>query len=470
MISLIWRMKMRYFLSLLIVSAGFAHETGTFHTHGPVIHDPHGDEFIAKGANRNGGIRNSWCDDFADDMDCFIELWQFNTVRVVNKMWDSYWQGNLVSDCTPVQNISDLPNRVQQYTDQGIVVILDWHAVGDYATPNNNETSHNLNKMLDFWREVVPLFKDNTYVWFNIYNEPGDQDGTNRSQRREKWVTMHQEAVKVIRDEIGADNIITVGGWSWGQDTGPEWNSAKIETNKSAVLSAGERVITFDPGYGDGEHTYDDIIFDVHIYDQWNKGTQEEQNARLADYIDRVHAKGFALILGEYASDPDKHQKATRAVHTVAPQKNVGRIIWAFREGTRGDLLCKDGECAVKFDTDGQPTNLTWVGERVWADNYGLNTRVQPQPDIPNQFKVNQNYPNPFNPSTTLQYTLPHAGHVLIQVFDLNGRIVQTVVDSHQSAGRHNVTFHAQNPASGTLFYRLTAGEYSAVRKMVFLQ
>ena len=459
-----------FFIFLFIISTGFAHETGSFHTHGPVIHDSYGDEFIAKGANRNGGIRNSWCDDFAADMECFIDLWQFNTVRVVNKMWDSYWQGDIVSDCTPVQDISDLPARVQKYTDLGLVVILDWHAVGDYATSSASETSENLNEMLDFWRQVADLFKDNNNVWFNIYNEPGDMDNNNRDQRREKWVTMHQEAIRVIRDEVGANNMIVVGGWSWGQDTGPAWDAAKIKTENSAILSAGDRVITFDPGYGDGEHTYENIIFDVHIYDQWDKGTQAEQNERLADYIDRVHAKDFALIIGEYASKTDDHQTATKAVHAVAPEKKVGRIIWAFREGTRGDLLCKDGECAVEFDDNDQPTNLTWVGELVWADNYGLNTGVQDRDVVVMDFELSQNYPNPFNPSTSITYRLRQAEHVRLQVYDLNGRVVATLVNSMQSAGRHTVQFTDPGLPSGTYFYKLTTENDSKTRKMLLIR
>ncbi len=466
-------MIMRYFfffINFLIIGTSFAHETGTFHTHGPVIHDPYGDEFITKGANRNGGIRNDWCDDFSSDIDCFVDLWQFNAVRVTNRLWDSYWNGNLTSNCTPVQNITDLPSRVQKYTDRGVVVILDWHAIGDYATFSASETSENLNELLDFWSQVADLFKDNNYVWFNIYNEPGDMDNNNRDQRREQWVTMHQEAIKLIRDEIGANNMIVVGGWSWGQDTGPEWDTNKIATEKSAILSAGDRVIAFDPGYGDGEHSYDNIIFDVHIYDQWDKGTQKEQNARLADYIDRVHAKGLPLIIGEYAADTDKHQTATKAVHAVAPKKGVGRIIWSFREGTRGDLLCKDGECAVEFDANDQPTNLTWVGELVWADNYGLNTAVDDRTLTANDFQLAQNYPNPFNPTTRITFKLPKTEHVLLQVFDVRGRLVETVVNSIQSAGNHSVSFNGTHLTSGAYFYKMIAGDFIFVRKMVLLQ
>ncbi len=76
-------------------------------------------------------------------------------------------------------------------------------------------------------------------------------------------------------------------------------------------------------------------------------------------------------------------------------------------------------------------------------------------------------YPNPFNPSTTISYTLPEAGKVLLSVYDVNGRLVSSLVDGYRETGTHEATFDASNLPSGIYIYRLTAGEFNATGKMV---
>jgi len=76
----------------------------------------------------------------------------------------------------------------------------------------------------------------------------------------------------------------------------------------------------------------------------------------------------------------------------------------------------------------------------------------------PQAFLLEQNYPNPFNPSTTIQYQLPTASDVRLEVYDLLGRKVMTLVNTRQVAGTYSVQFNAAALASGVYFYRLQAG------------
>jgi len=76
----------------------------------------------------------------------------------------------------------------------------------------------------------------------------------------------------------------------------------------------------------------------------------------------------------------------------------------------------------------------------------------------PQAFLLEQNYPNPFNPSTTIQYQLPTASDVRLEVYDLLGRKVMTLVNAKQMAGTYSVQFNAAALASGVYFYRLQAG------------
>lgn len=90
----------------------------------------------------------------------------------------------------------------------------------------------------------------------------------------------------------------------------------------------------------------------------------------------------------------------------------------------------------------------------------------------PATYELNQNYPNPFNPSTVISYRLPEAGMVTLKVYDLLGREAATLVNSYQQAGSYNYQLSTNNYhlTSGVYFYRITAGTFSQVRKMILLK
>lgn len=89
---------------------------------------------------------------------------------------------------------------------------------------------------------------------------------------------------------------------------------------------------------------------------------------------------------------------------------------------------------------------------------------------MPNAFSLKQNYPNPFNPSTTITFDLPSPSPVSLKVFDLSGREVATLVHEDLGAGSHVRVFHAEGLSSGTYIYHLTAGTFSASRRLVLMK
>jgi hypothetical protein len=89
---------------------------------------------------------------------------------------------------------------------------------------------------------------------------------------------------------------------------------------------------------------------------------------------------------------------------------------------------------------------------------------------IPAQFALEQNYPNPFNPSTSINYALKTSSHVKLQVFDVTGQLVETLVDDFLGAGNYRVTFEAGNLASGIYLYRMQAGGNVITNRMLLLK
>ncbi len=86
------------------------------------------------------------------------------------------------------------------------------------------------------------------------------------------------------------------------------------------------------------------------------------------------------------------------------------------------------------------------------------------------KFELVGNYPNPFNPSTTIEYTIPEKSKVVVSIIDITGKVIGTIVNQEQQAGRYKVNFDASNFASGIYFYRITAGNFSSAKKMILLR
>ncbi len=102
----------------------------------------------------------------------------------------------------------------------------------------------------------------------------------------------------------------------------------------------------------------------------------------------------------------------------------------------------------------------------------GIPTNVDEEqiPEIPMQFLLSQNYPNPFNASTVIKYTLPQASDVTVDIFDLLGRRVETLMQGEQQAGYNQIIWNADDKSSGMYFYRIQAGDYAETKKMVLLK
>ena len=124
----------------------------------------------------------------------------------------------------------------------------------------------------------------------------------------------------------------------------------------------------------------------------------------------------------------------------------------------RFNISVTDAENAVANDSlliFFQPP--TGIGETAFAE-------------IPREFKLMQNYPNPFNPTTQIRFGIPRATHVKIEIYNLLGEVVATLVNGRKEPGFHIVNFDAGHLSSGFYFYKLAASDFTAVRKMVLLK
>ena len=89
---------------------------------------------------------------------------------------------------------------------------------------------------------------------------------------------------------------------------------------------------------------------------------------------------------------------------------------------------------------------------------------------IPVDYYLSQNFPNPFNAQTKIKYDLPNVAQVTIDIYNILGRKIETLVNKQQPLGYHQVICNADDVPSGVYFYRIIAGEFSQSRKMLLLK
>ncbi|MBN8546099.1 MAG: T9SS type A sorting domain-containing protein [Ignavibacteria bacterium] len=103
------------------------------------------------------------------------------------------------------------------------------------------------------------------------------------------------------------------------------------------------------------------------------------------------------------------------------------------------------------------------------ADFVGYTTDIKDNL-TPAEFSLSQNYPNPFNPSTAIEFSLPKGENVKLEIFDVLGRSVQTIINEYKEAGNYKVYFNASALPSGMYIYRIDAGAKSSVKKMILMK
>ncbi len=134
---------------------------------------------------------------------------------------------------------------------------------------------------------------------------------------------------------------------------------------------------------------------------------------------------------------------------------------------------------SIEYDGDGNAAS-DWAEATTptLGDENSNVTSVEDPAAIPENFSLEQNFPNPFNPSTVINYTIPQSANLIntrLEIFNLSGQKVRTLVNTKQSSGTHTVTWNGTNDsgellATGLYIYRLQAAEFVDMKKMLFIK
>jgi hypothetical protein len=123
--------------------------------------------------------------------------------------------------------------------------------------------------------------------------------------------------------------------------------------------------------------------------------------------------------------------------------------------------------------TAGRTYEYTLNAVDIAGNRHRLGTRqvtVSAVDAVVGEFALEQNYPNPFNPLTTIAFSLAERSAVRLAVYDLTGREVASLLNEEKDAGKYALTFDAGALPTGVYFYRLEAGSFAAVRKLILMK
>ena len=107
--------------------------------------------------------------------------------------------------------------------------------------------------------------------------------------------------------------------------------------------------------------------------------------------------------------------------------------------------------------------------EKLQNSSFALPSQLPVQEKL-TEYVLSSNYPNPFNPTTVIHFELPSEGHAYLLVYDILGRETARLVDEFKAAGKYDVTFDASSLPSGLYFYKLVAGNYQSMKKMLIVK
>ncbi|MEE2725988.1 MAG: FlgD immunoglobulin-like domain containing protein [Candidatus Latescibacterota bacterium] len=212
----------------------------------------------------------------------------------------------------------------------------------------------------------------------------------------------------------------------------------------------------------------EEVVIDVDLADYVQMkgyGLSVVYDAEVLEYVRTVTTNSL-LGEGELATP--------RAITQTEGQVDIAAYGETVTEGVLGMSM------VFRTKAEIENTYIEVTDSQVRDGDFAVNAVALPAPvqiqTRPEAFALANNYPNPFNPATTIKYALPEASQVRLEVFNVVGQVVSTLVDNNQNAGRYVVQWDATNDqghslSSGIYFYRLQAGgEFLEVKKMLLLK
>lgn len=185
------------------------------------------------------------------------------------------------------------------------------------------------------------------------------------------------------------------------------------------------------------------------------------------------HVGGFGSLPtgGEFAHDANKDFVEIKVPRSAPGLNGVNNFyISLFNFGSE-KKVCETvpSDPAIRFNGE-NTTSSVQLSNFAYFQTQPVSMEPDKTYQVVIDFELKQNYPNPFNPNTTILYQIPKSALVKLTIYNIAGQLVETLVNEHKTAGSYSVQWNAGTASSGLYFYRISAGEYSAVKKCLILK
>ncbi len=303
----------------------------------------------------------------------------------------------------------------------------------------------------DISNDIVLDHAGNVCVTGKSHNPDGNADYltlkfSNSGVRQ--WIARYNRPNKsyarALDIAVDSENSIFVTGRTIGNHTGDDWVTLKY-------TPTGIR-------HGTAHHT--------------SRGFRSEVPCRiLIDADDQIYVAGYSYIAGwpcrDYLLISYSRSLSTLSLMVYEGPSHLSDIPYDMVMDKDNNIYITGASQSAKTDADIATVKYDlWPFKKasVAEKNDSAATRNSA---LPTTFALAQNFPNPFNPNTTISFALPIMSHVQLSIYNLNGKLVHTLVNGAMNAGYHHLQYDASRLASGVYFYRLDTGLYSATRKMI---
>ncbi len=267
----------------------------------------------------------------------------------------------------------------------------------------------------------------------------------------------------IVNTDFSQFDVIIIGSNSGDLNTWGDPASVDIIVNSNKpILGLGEGGYAFygklslNIGFPNGGHGTGDNLFvaqpDHQIFNSPNPITLPQDSVIQLYNQSSSHANIYfpapvpeVILLGRVPTLP---------FHYLIVQEQTIYFLWGFNDS---------------------PENMTQTGKDLFDNILNYMSLISSLVDddinnVLNQFNIFQNYPNPFNPGTKIKYTVPRTSRVVIQIYDVLGNEIETLVSEEKPAGTYELTWNAVNLPSGVYFYQLRAGNIVQTKKMVLIK
>ena len=384
-----------------------------------------------------------------------------------------------VTNFEAVMNRADYNNPFTGYYDLiNINTFIDFYLINEFS------------KNVDAYRLSTFMYKDRDSkdgklclgpVWdFNLAFGNGDYDFAYLSSGWEAYVNNNSDLLspfwvaKLISDPLFLNNF--KARWNELKNTVFNYDSISNYIDTQTILIENARERNFQTWPVIGTYVWPNYYIGISYKDEidYLKNFIKDRTSWINSMLD----SNFGVIKWENPILEKVSNEVKLPLNSfIDSLYNIDSVAFLSEDG-KLNLSLVDDSLIIKVVNSGNYNfrGAGYINGKIVSLSplYNINTErtsVSSGDDYyPKKFNLEQNYPNPFNPITIIRYSLPERSYVSLQIFDLLGREVTTLIQGEKSPGNYEIEFNSFGLSSGVYFYKLTTDNYLSIKKMIVIK